>query len=206
MKALQDGLRRMQASHKQAEQNLAKTSQNLTHSLAAIDQIQKDTHKASDKYIFVQKLRTYVADLCDCLQHKSVIVEELEDHLIDLRGDRAAAERDQLQLLHSELMGPAEAAVTAALGVLSRWECGTRTVGNLRQPCQKFSNCFLLVFNVELVTNGHCSTGRPVQVRVRHRNLLNFVSGNLRQPRQNAFKTDVIPVRVDLVQNVHGAL
>jgi hypothetical protein len=34
-----------------------------------------------------------MADLCDCLAHKSAIVEELEDSLADLREERATSAR-----------------------------------------------------------------------------------------------------------------
>lgn len=38
--------------------------------------------------MFVQGLRDYIASLCDCLQDKTAIIEELEDHLRRIRRER----------------------------------------------------------------------------------------------------------------------
>lgn len=40
---------------------------------------------ASERYVFLQSLRDYIAALCDCLQDKTAIIEELEEHLRSTR-------------------------------------------------------------------------------------------------------------------------
>ena len=41
-----------------------------------------------------------MADLCDCLDHKSAIVEELEDSLLELREERAVAAKAAAKVRH----------------------------------------------------------------------------------------------------------
>ncbi|GIM09411.1 hypothetical protein Vretimale_13260 [Volvox reticuliferus] len=77
--SLTEGLRRLQASHKQVQHNAKRTVDNLASSLARVEALEAELRAAGDKYLYMQKLRAYVADLCDCLQVKSAIVEELED-------------------------------------------------------------------------------------------------------------------------------
>jgi hypothetical protein len=45
----------------------------------------------------VQALRSYIADLCDCLGDKSLYVEELEEHALEVLTDRAEG-RDKYQV------------------------------------------------------------------------------------------------------------
>ena len=59
--------------------------------------MEREQKEAGERYVAVQEFRSYLADLLDCLQHKSVIVEELEDRVYELLDDRAAAEREQAQ-------------------------------------------------------------------------------------------------------------
>lgn len=98
VQALQQALQRAQLSHKQAQRNLEKTSHNLTDSLQSIETIRQDIQKMGDKYTFVQQMKAYIADLCDCLSHKAALVEELEDHLQEIREEQAAAEQQQKQV------------------------------------------------------------------------------------------------------------
>lgn len=44
------------------------------------------------------QIRTYIADLVDCLSHKSALVEELEESLMELREERALAAHGELQV------------------------------------------------------------------------------------------------------------
>lgn len=76
-KALQDGLRQLQATQSQAEANLNRTAQNLAGSLAAIASLQSESTAAGERYAYVQRLKQYVADLCDCLQVRRLCDEGL---------------------------------------------------------------------------------------------------------------------------------
>lgn len=68
--------------------NQKRTSENLAGALARIEGLEAELKAAGDKYLYVQQLRGWVADLCDCLQVKSAIVEELEDSRWGLCGCR----------------------------------------------------------------------------------------------------------------------
>ncbi|KAL4419512.1 hypothetical protein ABPG77_002298 [Micractinium sp. CCAP 211/92] len=120
MRTLQAGLHRLQMSRQQAEQNLERTSTSLQNSLAAITRMEGELEAASAKYVQVQGLKAYVADLCSMLQDKSVLVEELEDALLDLCEGRASALEARRTAADAEEHAPAEAAVAAATAVLSR--------------------------------------------------------------------------------------
>eukprot|EP00200_Dunaliella_tertiolecta_P007949 CAMPEP_0202376512 /NCGR_PEP_ID=MMETSP1127-20130417/6991_1 /ASSEMBLY_ACC=CAM_ASM_000462 /TAXON_ID=3047 /ORGANISM="Dunaliella tertiolecta, Strain CCMP1320" /LENGTH=980 /DNA_ID=CAMNT_0048974315 /DNA_START=38 /DNA_END=2981 /DNA_ORIENTATION=- len=120
LNALQEGVSRLQASHNSTQANLSRTDANLTSSFAKVEQHEADMKAASEKYTYVQQMRAYMADLCDCLAHKSAIVEELEESLADLREERATSARQTARALEEEMVVPASAAVSAAMGVLGR--------------------------------------------------------------------------------------
>lgn len=46
--------------------------------------LEGDLKSAGEKYSYVQQMRAYIADLCDCLAHKSALVEELEEVMISI--------------------------------------------------------------------------------------------------------------------------
>ncbi len=58
----------MQASHKNAQKQLQRTSQNLTDSISAIDAFEEQLQSAGARYTFLQQIKAYIADLCDMLQ------------------------------------------------------------------------------------------------------------------------------------------
>ena len=56
------------------------------------------------------------------MQAKSPIVEELQDHMIGLQQHRGQVAAEASSSNDQQEMAPAEAAVQAALGVLSRYD------------------------------------------------------------------------------------
>lgn len=62
-----------------------------------------------------------VNNIAPLLQAKSPIVEELQDHMTGLQRHRGQVASDNSTGNDREEMAPAEAAVQAALGVLSRY-------------------------------------------------------------------------------------
>lgn len=120
MLSLQQGVAQLQASHKNAQKQLQRTSQNLTDSISAIDALEEQLQSAGTRYTFLQQIKAYIADLCDMLQAKSPIVEELQDHMMGLQQHRGQIAAENSAGNDREEMAPAEAAVQAALGVLSR--------------------------------------------------------------------------------------
>eukprot|EP00891_Asterochloris_glomerata_P000170 jgi/Astpho2/170/Aster-x0896 len=120
IKALQNGVAQLQATQQHAQRSLARTSLNLSDTLKAIDTLEQELEAAGVKYTQMQELKVYIADLCDMLQAKSPIVEELQDHLLKVQQDRADAAVDRTAADDREELAPAEAGMQAALGVLSR--------------------------------------------------------------------------------------
>ncbi|KAL3131084.1 hypothetical protein ABBQ38_000395 [Trebouxia sp. C0009 RCD-2024] len=120
MLTLQQGVAQLQASHSNAQKQLQRTSQNLADSITSIDTFEEQLQSAGTRYTFLQETKAYIADLCDMLQAKSPIVEELQDHMTGLQRHRGQVASDNSTGNDREEMAPAEAAVQAALGVLSR--------------------------------------------------------------------------------------
>lgn len=58
----------VQASHKNAEKQLQRTSQNLTDSIAAVDTLGEQLQAAGERYAFLQQTKAYISALCDMLQ------------------------------------------------------------------------------------------------------------------------------------------
>lgn len=75
---------------------------------------------ASDKYTSVQEMRSYIGDTCDMLQAKAAIVEVLEERLLDASAATLTAAASAAADEDAEQLSVAEAAVAAAVGVLSR--------------------------------------------------------------------------------------
>lgn len=120
MASLQMALQRSQLTQRQAEKNLAKTERSLEECTAALARTEGDIKAAGDKYVFMQQMRAYLADLCAMLAEKSPLIEELQEELEKLREERAAAHAARRQMSLTEEAEPAGAAAAAALEVLSR--------------------------------------------------------------------------------------
>jgi GC-rich sequence DNA-binding factor len=58
--------------------------------------LQDDIKATGAKYTYVQGIRGYLADLCDCLADKGPLVEELEEALLGLREEAAAGGRAEV--------------------------------------------------------------------------------------------------------------
>ena len=67
----------LQASHKNAEKQLQRTSQNLADSIAAVDTLGEQLQAAGERYAFLQHTKAYISDLCDMLQVSAVHVLKL---------------------------------------------------------------------------------------------------------------------------------
>eukprot|EP00884_Botryococcus_braunii_P016142 jgi/Botrbrau1/3210/Bobra.37_2s0040.1 len=120
LQALHQAFNRLKASHAQAQKQLGKVTANLRESMKTVATLEGELGKAGDKYTFLQELKAYIADLCDMLQVKSPIVEELEEAMLGLREGRAVAGAERRTAEQEEEYGPSAAAIAAALGVLGR--------------------------------------------------------------------------------------
>ncbi|MED6118515.1 hypothetical protein PIB30_003260 [Stylosanthes scabra] len=119
-KALQDNVKRLKESHARTVSSLNKTDENLSASLLNITTLENSLELADEKYRFMQRLRNYVANICDFLQHKAFYIEELEEQMKKIHEDRASAVFERRATNNDDEMMEVEAAVKAAMSVLSR--------------------------------------------------------------------------------------
>ncbi|KAG8481815.1 hypothetical protein CXB51_026403 [Gossypium anomalum] len=118
-KALQENLRRLKESHARTISSLSKADENLSASLFNITALEKSLSAAGEKFIFMQKLRDYVSVICEFLQHKAPLIEELEEHMQKLNEERALAVLERRSANNDDEMLEVEAAVEAAMLVFS---------------------------------------------------------------------------------------
>ncbi|CAL5399571.1 unnamed protein product [Camellia sinensis] len=119
-KALHDNLRRLKESHGRTMASLTRTDENLSSSLLNITSLEKSLSAAGEKFIFMQKLRDFVSVICDFLQHKAHLIEELEEQMQKLNEERAAAISERRAADNEDEMIEIEAAVNAAMSIFSK--------------------------------------------------------------------------------------
>ncbi|XVF26421.1 hypothetical protein REPUB_Repub14bG0015000 [Reevesia pubescens] len=118
-KALQENVRRLKESHARTTSSLTKADENLSASLFNITALEKSLSAAGEKFIFMQKLRDFVSVICEFLQHKAPLIEELEEHMQKLNEERASAVLERRCANNDDEMVEVEAAVKAAMLVFS---------------------------------------------------------------------------------------
>ncbi|XP_028776367.1 transcriptional repressor ILP1 [Neltuma alba] len=138
-KALQDNVRRLKESHGRTVSSLNKTDENLSSSLLNITALENSLAAADEKYRFMQKLRSYVANICDFLQHKAPYIEELEEQMKGIHGDRASAIFERRNTNNDDEMKGVEAAVKAAMSVFNRKGSNTEVIAAAASAAQAAS-------------------------------------------------------------------
>ncbi|KAE9605662.1 hypothetical protein Lal_00024697 [Lupinus albus] len=119
-RAMKENLTRLKESHGRTVQLLNETDLNLSTSLLNITDLENSLVLSDEKYRFMQKLQNYVSNICDFLQHKASYIEELEEQMKKLHEDRASAISGRRDTNNDDEMVEVEAAVKAAMSVLSR--------------------------------------------------------------------------------------
>ncbi|WOH15459.1 hypothetical protein DCAR_0935000 [Daucus carota subsp. sativus] len=119
-KALHENIRRLKETHGRTTASLTRTDENLSASLLKITELETSLSAAGEKFIFMQKLRDFVSVICDFLQDKAPYIEELESQMQKLHEERAAAIVERRTADGNDEMIEIEAAVNAALAVISR--------------------------------------------------------------------------------------
>lgn len=118
-RAIYDNVRRLKESHSKTKSLLEKTDENLSASLLNVTDLEKARAAADEKYIFMQKLRDFISVLCEFLQHKAPLIEELEEQMQNLNSERALAIFERRAADNDDELVEVEAAVKAATLVLS---------------------------------------------------------------------------------------
>ncbi|XP_027928253.1 transcriptional repressor ILP1 [Vigna unguiculata] len=119
-KALVENVKKLKESHGRTMSSLGKTDENLSASLLNITALENSLVVADEKYRFMQKLRSYVTNICDFLQHKAFYIEELEEQMKKLHEDRASAISERRTTNNDDEIVEVEAAVKAAMSVLNK--------------------------------------------------------------------------------------
>uniref|UniRef100_A0A0C9RXB3 TSA: Wollemia nobilis Ref_Wollemi_Transcript_6527_3458 transcribed RNA sequence n=1 Tax=Wollemia nobilis TaxID=56998 RepID=A0A0C9RXB3_9CONI len=119
-RVLQESLQRLRETHGRTKSDLNRVDENLSTSLTNITILEKSLASAGEKYIFMQKLRDFIAVLCDFLQDKAPYIEELEEQMQKLHEERATAILERRASDDADEMAEVEAAINAAKSVLSK--------------------------------------------------------------------------------------
>ncbi|KAM7484520.1 hypothetical protein LguiA_000529 [Lonicera macranthoides] len=119
-KALLENVRRLKESHGRTVALLTRTDENLTASLLNVTALENSLSAAGEKFIFMQKLREFVSVVCDFLQDKAPLIEELEYQMQKLHEERAEAISERRAADNNDEMLEVGPAVNAAMAVLDK--------------------------------------------------------------------------------------
>ncbi|CAK7323796.1 unnamed protein product [Dovyalis caffra] len=119
MEGKRDTTQVTQESHGRTISLLAKADDNLSASLMNVTDLEKSISAAGEKFIFMQKLRDFVSVICEFLQHKATLIEELEERMQKLHEARASVFLERRTADNDDEMMEVEAAVKAAMSVFS---------------------------------------------------------------------------------------
>eukprot|EP00271_Cylindrocystis_brebissonii_P003635 TRINITY_DN1480_c0_g3_i1.p1 TRINITY_DN1480_c0_g3~~TRINITY_DN1480_c0_g3_i1.p1 ORF type:complete len:1007 (+),score=265.88 TRINITY_DN1480_c0_g3_i1:257-3277(+) len=120
MQSLRDRLLGLREAAAQDDKAVEQADASLAHTAESVLALEAAQGKAAKKYTFVQEMRDYVANLCQLLKEKAPLIEGLEEHVLQLRADRAAARVERRMADNSDEMAETDAAVAAAMASLSR--------------------------------------------------------------------------------------
>ncbi|RID68186.1 hypothetical protein BRARA_C00361 [Brassica rapa] len=119
-KALQENVKRLKESHAKTVSSLAKTDDNLTASLMSITSLESSLSAAGEKYVFMQKLRDFISVICDFMQEKGSLIEEIVDQMKELNEKHASAILERRVADNNDEMVEQGASVKAAMAVLKQ--------------------------------------------------------------------------------------
>lgn len=119
-KVLKDNLNKMRESHGRTKSELHRTEEMLSSSLSGVASLEQSLSNASEKYLYMQELRNYFAILCDFLQDKGPIIEELEEAMQRLHEERANALMERRAADYADEIAEIEPAVNAAKAAFAK--------------------------------------------------------------------------------------
>ena len=112
-------LERLKVTELQARRNLERTEGSLEECLSSMVTLQDKIVDAGNRYTFLQGMRAYIADLCNMLEEKAPLIEELLEAALELGEGRAKAHQEKWDSMDFAVFQLAEAGVTAALSRLA---------------------------------------------------------------------------------------
>ncbi|KAL9224322.1 hypothetical protein vseg_000368 [Gypsophila vaccaria] len=134
--ALKNNMSRLKESHGKTLSSLSQVEENLLTALTNITTLDKSSSLTGEKYIFMQKLRDFIAVICDFLQHKAPYIEELEEQMQQLHKKRASAVLKRRAADNDDEMAEAQAAVDAAMSMLGRGGGNAATIAAAMSAAQ----------------------------------------------------------------------
>ncbi|KAM5567633.1 transcriptional repressor ILP1 [Rosa sericea] len=138
-KALQENVKKLKESHGRTKMSLTKADENLSASLLTITALEKSLSAADVKYKFMQELRDFVSTICDFLQDKAPLIEELEEEMQKQRDERASAIFERRIADNDDEMMEVEAAVNAAMSIFSKEGTSAEIIAVARSAAQAAS-------------------------------------------------------------------
>lgn len=124
-KALQDNIRKLRETHKTTVSALVKTDTHLNEALSEISSLESGLQDAEKRFVYMQELRDYISVMCDFLNDKAFLIEELEENIQQLHEKRALAISERRAADLADESGVIEAAVSAAVSILSKGSSST---------------------------------------------------------------------------------
>ena len=118
--ALRSGAAKASSTSRAAEEEFKRAEASLVSSEALLETYQVRLSSAGERYAFMQQLRDYFRDLCQCLHDKEPIIAELETQARRLHEARAAAFASAAAMDMADERAEAEAAMAAAQAALMR--------------------------------------------------------------------------------------
>jgi GC-rich sequence DNA-binding factor len=114
LQILQENAHRLQEAHEMTKNSLFRTNESLSSSLAAVASLERSLAGANEKYLYMQELRDYVSVLCEFLQDKGPLIEELQEAMQRLHEECANALLERRAADNANELTEVEAAVNAA--------------------------------------------------------------------------------------------
>ncbi|XP_057536885.1 transcriptional repressor ILP1 [Amaranthus tricolor] len=131
--AFQDNLKRLKETRGKTMTSLVGVDENLAASLLNISVLEKSSSDTGEKYIFMQRLRNFVKNICDFLQDKAPYIEELEEQMQQLHKKHALAVFERRAADNDDEMSEVQAAVDAAVSVLGKGSTNAANVAGAAQ-------------------------------------------------------------------------
>ncbi|CAK9274024.1 unnamed protein product [Sphagnum jensenii] len=126
LQILQENAHRLQEAHEMTKNSLFRTNESLSSSLAAMASLERSLAGANEKYLYMQELCDYISVLCEFLQDKGPIIEELQEAMQRLHEEHANALLERHAADNANELTEVEAAVNAAKAAFARG-AGTAT-------------------------------------------------------------------------------
>jgi len=120
LESLRNGVARLEVSRQNAKNEVTRADAALASSEATLKNHEERLTAAGERYKYMQEMRDYFRDLCECLREKGPIIDELEEHAQRLHEHRGLASKRESEGNLRDEATEAEAGMEAAQAALMR--------------------------------------------------------------------------------------